>query len=190
MRWIAAFIVCIIVSVLVGIGLALLDRIGFYLVLLMPLIGGMLIGFAAYFPTMRQQAATAPLLFIALIGCLVAQAVYWGGQYLNYQDAVVAAVQESDPRATREEALEMLALFQQEEYGVSGFMGFVRDYAETGVGIGDVGSGESDIKLKGNIAYGFFGLEALLMIIFAFIFVFRRASSPLAKRIQGQTPAA
>ncbi|MBL8166032.1 MAG: hypothetical protein JNJ61_28870 [Anaerolineae bacterium] len=189
MRWIAAFIVCIIVSVLVGIGLALLDRVGFYLVLLMPLIGGMLIGFAAYFPTIRQKVATAPLLLIALIGCLVAQAVYWGGQYISYQDSLVSFVQEEDPSATREEALELLDLFLQEEYGATGFMGFVQDYAATGVQIGDVGSGESDMELKGNIAYGFFGLEALLMIIFAFISVFRRESNALVKRNREQTPA-
>jgi hypothetical protein len=189
MRWIAAFIVCMVVSVLIGIGLALLDRVGFYLVLLMPLISGMLIGFAAYLPTIRQKVATAPLLLIALIGCLAAQAVYWGGQYLNYQDSLVSFVQEEDPSVTREEALKLLDLFHQEEYGTTGFVAFVQDYAATGVQIGDVGSSESDMELQGDIAYGFFALEALLMVIFAFIAVFRRESTAIAKRNREQMPA-
>lgn len=187
-----SLIAAIIVGAVAG-GLMLgADRLGFYLVLLMPLLAGALVGFATYMPVVRTQARTAPLIVVALIGCLVALTVYWGGSYITYLDDTVAFIQEDSPKTTREEALELIDTYHQSEYNTTGFMGYLSDYAASGLSITrSFGSSSgSGIELQGTTAYGFFALEALLLIGAAVVTVARRHSTNFYKRYAKPNPAA
>lgn len=170
---------------LVGGAMVLLDKVGFYLIVLVPLIGGAIIGTAIALPYLGRKARTVssglgtglsgnvivddrpsrlPLIIVALLGTLVAVSVYWVGSYFVYQEDFVTFVAEEDPSFTREETLELLELYLVEEYGTGGFVGFVQDLAASGISINRAtGSSSGGINLAGGLAYAFWVIEALVM---------------------------
>lgn len=170
---------------LVGGAMVLLDKVGFYLIVLVPLIGGAIIGTAIALPYLGRKARTVssglgtglsgnvivddrpsrlPLIIVALLGTLVAVSVYWVGSYFVYQEDFVTFVAEEDPSFTREETLELLELYLVEEYGTGGFVGFVQDLAASGISINRATSSSSGgINLAGGLAYAFWVIEALVM---------------------------
>lgn len=104
-------ILSLILSVLVGAAMGGLlfgaDMIGFYLILLMPLAVGALVGLATSFPAVPGRIPTFPLLVVALIGCAAAVVVYWGATYLQYREEFVKVAQENIA-VGRDEALALL----------------------------------------------------------------------------------
>lgn len=189
MRWILVLLTAIISGVIVGLALYFLDvRLGFYLIILFPLLGGVIIGAATYLPVVTKQVATFPLILAALIGCAVAVVIYWGGQYLAFQDEIVAVVQEDDPSATREEALALLEAVNEQDYGATGFVAFLRSYAETGITINRAtSSSDSGLELKDGLAYAFWIIEIVLMAGAAVLSIARRDQSAIAKRFNPQS---
>jgi xanthosine utilization system XapX-like protein len=163
MKWILSLILTVIAAVLVGLGLYFADSLGFYLILLMPFLAGAIIGFAAVLLHMKQDAPASPLIVIAIIGSLIGMGVYWGAQYNAYNQQLVEVVQDNDPRATPEEIQELIAEYQQEEYGSTGFTAFLAEYADIGMSIGRPGSSTTGIPIQGNIAYGYWGVEILVV---------------------------
>ncbi|MEZ4668368.1 MAG: hypothetical protein R3E39_10675 [Anaerolineae bacterium] len=188
MRWILVLLTAIISGVLVGLALFFLDaKLHFYLVLIFPMLGGIIIGAATYLPVVTKQVATLPLIIAAFIGCAIAVAIYWGGQYLTYQDELVATIQETDPTATREQALELVGEFEESVYQTRGFVAFLKAYAETGITINRAtSSSDSGIELKDNLAYGFWIVEIILMVGAAIVGIVRREQGGLAKRFNPQ----
>lgn len=168
MRLLLSLILAAAAAVGLGFGLFLLDSQGFYLVGLMPLLGGAILGFVVRLPVPLTWTRTAPLMLIALLAALGMMAVYWYLQYDAYQNTIVATVQENQPSITREEVLSRIDEVQMETYGVSGFPAFVMDYAETGFTIGRVGSSDSSsLEFKGNLAYGFWIFELVIAVAMA-----------------------
>lgn len=171
---------------LVGGAMVLLDKVGFYLIVVVPVIGGTIIGFAIALPYLGRKTRAVssslgtglsssvivddrpsrlPLIVIALLGTLVATAVYWGGSYIVTQDEFVTLIQEEDPSYTREQAIELIELYYVEEYGTGGFVGFVQDLAAAGISINRATSSSDSggINLAGGLAYAFWVIEALVM---------------------------
>ncbi|MDX2141426.1 MAG: hypothetical protein SF123_25295 [Chloroflexota bacterium] len=176
MKWILSLILTIIAAVLVGLGLYFADSLGFYLILLMPLLAGAIIGFSAVLLHIKQNPPALPLVVIAIIGSLIAMGVYWGGQYNAYNQQLVEVVQDNDPRATPEEINELIADYQEEEFGSTGFTAFLAEYAEIGMSIGRPGSSSTGIPLEGNVLYGYWIVEILVVVGVAISTALRRRS--------------
>jgi hypothetical protein len=193
-----SLILGIIASALVGGAMVLLTKVGFYLILLVPLIGGAIIGTAIALPYLGRKARAVssglgtglsssvivddrpsriPLIIVALLGTLIAIGIKWGGSYLLYQEEVVSILLEQEPSATREEALAFLDEIDQEEYGTTGFVAYVQTAAEIGVSISRATSTSDSggLNLAGGLAYAYWVVEALVMWGFAVSTAFSRA---------------
>jgi hypothetical protein len=187
MKWIGAILFGGVTAVACGVGLYALEKVGFSLVLLMPLLAGAIVGFFTYLPTIRQRVATLPLALIAILAGALCISTYWVASYLFYQNEVVALFQEDDGRITRTEALEFMDSYYQETYGVTGIQGFLAETAEAGFTINRVGSSSSgDTPIQGTGAYLFWGLEAIVLIGMAFFTVLGRENTNVAKRFRTQ----
>jgi hypothetical protein len=190
MRWILVLLTAVVSGVLIGLALYFADvQIGFYLVVLFPLLGGFLIGAATYLPVVTKKVATLPLILAALLGCAVAISVYWGGQFLAYQESLIQAVQEQEPNLTREQAVEVIGNLQESLFESRGFEAFLKDSAVTGISItrATSSSDTSGLELKGNLAYGFWIFEMVVMAGAAIVGILRRGSSAITKRLNPQT---
>jgi hypothetical protein len=190
MRWILVLLAAIISGVIVGLLLYFADvQFGFYLVVLFPLLGGILIGVATYLPVVTKKVATLPLILAAVVGCAIALGVYWGGQFLAYQESLIQIVQEQEPDLTRDEALEMIARLEESLFESTGFMAFLKDSAETGIIISRATSSSDTggIELKDNLAYGFWIFEIIMMVGAALLSIIQRESSGITKRLNPQT---
>lgn len=165
MRLIISLILSLAGAVGLGYGLFLLDSQGFYLVGLMPLVGGAIVGFLARWPIPLYWTRSAPIILNAMIAALVMMGVYWYLQFESYNSTIVAAIQEQDSSVTREEALKIIDEVQMETYQTTGFTAFVMDYAEIGFSVGRVGSSEgSQLEIQGNLAYGFWIFEIVVAV--------------------------
>lgn len=190
MRWILVLFTAVISGVIVGLALYFADvQIGFYLIVLFPLLGGFLIGAATYLPVVTKKVATLPLIAAALVGCVIAIGVYWGGQFLTYQESLIQAVQEQEPNLTREQALEVFGNLQENLFESRGFEAFLKDSAVAGISISRATSSSdtSGIELKGNLAYGFWIFEMVVMVGAALVAILRRESSAISKRLNPQS---
>jgi hypothetical protein len=185
MRWILVLITTVLGAVLAGLGLYFTDQLGFYLVILMPILAGAIVGIGVNLPVLRAKVPTLPLLIFAIVGSLAAVAIYWFGQYNAYSEALISAVQEQDSSITREQAIDFIEEIQIDEYGSTGFQAFVSDYADVGFSI--TRSGSSGIEIQGDIAYAFWVVEALVVMFFAILTVVRRGKGALARRNQSAT---
>lgn len=187
-----SLIASIIAGGIAGFLMALAEQNGFYLIILVPLIAGMLVGFFTFLPVIRQpDTSSAPLVLAAIIGGLVAVGVYWYGLYTLQINDAVASFQEEDSSVTREEVVAVIDEYFEEEYEQTGLIGFVMDYAESGFSINrTIGSSSGGVDIQGTVAYIFFAVEALLLIGAAVVTVVRRKSNSLYKRVQPTAPAA
>jgi hypothetical protein len=198
MRLILSLILTLIAAAVVGAAMVLLDKIGFYLIIVVPVFGGFIIGFAAALPYLGRKARAVssglgtglsssvvlddrpsrlPFIIFTLLGVLIAQAVYWGGSYIMFQDEVVALIVEQEPSATREEVLSYLDTINMEEFGTTGFPAYVQTLAEEGISINRATSSSDTggINLQGGLAYAFWVIEALVMWGIAISTAFGRA---------------
>lgn len=178
MRPFASLILTLAAAVVVGAVMALADKLGYSLVLVMPLVGGAIIGGAAALPAGRRTSRTV-LVIIGLLGALLAQGVYWGGQYLNYRETVVSEIIAEYPDTTREEIFAVMDEMETELYGTTGFVAFVQIYAEEGMAITRLGSTTSSgITLQGTVLYIFWVVEAVLMVGMAMVRAAQRKNQP------------
>lgn len=187
MRWILSLLLAAVVAVGVGYGLFFLDTNGFYLIFVMAILVGAVVGFFVSLPMAGKQVATAPLAIIGILAALGTMGVYWYLQYDAYQNGIVEEVQRRRPSLTTEEALAVISDMQQEQFGSSGFQAFLAEYADVGFGVGDVGSSSTDMQIQGNIAYGYWGLELIIAAGIAVLTIARRGENKLFQRIGGQT---
>jgi hypothetical protein len=189
MRWIFTLILPTAVAVGIGFGLYLLDTVGFYLVLLMPMLAGIIVGFFVCLPTARRGAPGFPLVVIALLTSLVMMGAYWYFQYDHYLTTIIEAVQEQNSSVSREKALELIDQIQMETYNATGFVAFVMDYAEVGFNIGRVGSSDSsNLQIQGTLAYIFWAGEILIAVVSAVVTVLRRGSNKTLLRMRRSEP--
>lgn len=173
---ILSLIAGVVVAVLAGLGMIGLDRIGFYIVVAVPLLAGAMTGMAIAIPSIRFRSPIPPQIVLAILCGLVTVAVYWYGSYQVFVEEVVTEIQRATPSATREEAIDLMDRIMLSEYGVTGIQGFVADAASVGVNITrTLSSSEgSGIELKDTLAYVYWGVEALLIIGTAIAVVIRR----------------
>lgn len=149
-----SLILAIIAAVLVGGLLLLADQIGFYLIILFPIVAGVAIGFAAAVPFLGRASSRSenptnpslsgladvvvrdtrpsrlPLIIVCLIGTAIATVVYWGGAYVLtineiYQSDRAEVVAQS-PGMTAAEADELIDEYLVEETGSSGLLGYIK----------------------------------------------------------------
>jgi hypothetical protein len=89
MRGILALLLAIIVGAIAGaILFAAESIIGFSLIIVFPIFAGFLVGIVVR-AVNGQQTGSAPRIFAALVGGLVALAVYWGGTYIYYESTFI-----------------------------------------------------------------------------------------------------
>jgi hypothetical protein len=191
MRVILSLICALVVAVVVGGLLYLADSIGFYLILLMPLLAGTLIGFATYLPALPGRVPTFPLLVIALVGCVVAAGVYWGATYVvGYQQSFMDEASSRFPEASDEELRQFLSEVELQETGTTGFPAMLSFLAEQGLSISRATSSSSDsgILLEGNLVYGYWILEIVLMIGVAMVSVARRYTTKMGQKYAQPEP--
>ena len=184
---------------LVGGAMVLLDKVGFYLILVVPVFGGTIIGFALALPYLNRKTRAVssglgtglsssviaddrpsriPLIFIALLGTLVAMAVYWVGSYFVYQEEFVTFAAETGFLIhAGKEALTLLDMYLVEEYGTGGFFGFVQDSgASVSRSTAPTSSSDSGgLNPCSGLAYAVWVIEALVMWGFAASTALRRA---------------
>lgn len=191
MRLILSLLLSVIVGAAMGGLLFGADMIGFYLILLMPLAVGGLVGLATTFPAVPARIPTFPLLIVALIGCAVAVGVYWGATFLKYREDLTQMVQ-TEWNVSREEAAEAVPQLEQEIYGTSGFPAMMSLLAETGFSITRTGSSSSStgLTLQGGVAYAYWIGEIVLMLIVAWAAVFRRYTTNYGKKFKPEPQAA
>lgn len=168
MRLILSLILALAAGAIVGVGLYFLDLQGFYLVIVMPILTGTVVGIATALPLLKRNPPVLPIAIIALIGGLLAMGVYWYLQYNAYNESLIETVRDGDPRASDEEIAEIIADYQQDEFDTTGIPAFIAEYAEIGFGIGRVTSGDTNsIEIKGTLAYIYWGVELLIVAIAA-----------------------
>lgn len=188
--FIISLILAVIAGGLVGGGLVLADKIGFYLIVVFPLLGGTIIGFAAALPYLGRKAASSnptaigggladvvvrdnrpaamTLIIIALLGAIIASGVYWAGSYLVVQEDFISLIQQEDASITREQAAQFIDLYYQDTYNTTGFPGFLQEMAASGISINRASSSSSGgITLQGNLVYIYWAVEILLIAGFA-----------------------
>ncbi|MCK6576822.1 MAG: hypothetical protein L6Q98_01825 [Anaerolineae bacterium] len=175
----------LLIAVLAGLGMVGLDRLGFYLIIVVPLFAGALVGMAVAIPAIRRRASIPPQIVVAILCGAVTLGVYWYGSYMTYVEDWVGQVQRATPSATREEATAFLNEVLVQEYGASGFQGFLADYAAAGLTISRALSSTSGIELKDGLAYAFWAVEGLVLIGMAVAMVLRRDG--MAKALQPKT---
>lgn len=203
MRLILALIATLIVAVAVGVGLYYIDSLGFYFVVMMPLLAGAVVGGTA--GLVGGRSAVVGLILVAVVGALLAMGVYWGAQYIAYRITLTEAYLNPNSSATQQEAaarIELpdlvryalgplnadqqeaaarIELLEQRTYGVTGPRAFLAALAEQGLSISRSTSSSGGIELKDNLAYGYWILELVIAVGFAaFSAVNRRGKTKTA----------
>jgi hypothetical protein len=165
MRLILALIATLIVAVAIGIGLYYIDSLGFYFVVMMPLLAGAVVGGTT--GLVGGRSAVLGLILVATVGALLAMGVYWGAQYIAYRNALTETYMKTDTSATPQEAAAQIELYEQRVYGVTGPRAFLAALAEQGLSISRSTSSSGGIELKGNLAYGYWIFELVIAVGFA-----------------------
>jgi hypothetical protein len=167
-RFILSLILAIAAGVGVGVALYFLDLQGFYLIIAMPIFAGSIVGFAAALPMLKRGAAVVPLALIATLGALLVLGGYWYLQYDAYNQAITKSIEDSGTQAKSSDVQELIAEYQQDEYGTTGFPAFLAEYAEVGFSVGRVGSSSgSSLEIKDNLAYIYWGIEGVIVVVAA-----------------------
>ncbi len=168
MRLVLSLLLSVIVGIGVGIALFFLDLQGFYLIVAMPILAGAIVGFATALPMLKRGAPIVPVALIALIGGLLVMGGYWYLQYDSYNKTIADAIASSGAPAKAEQIQALITEYQQEEYGTTGFTAFLAEYAEVGFTVGRVGSSSSSsIEIKDNLAYIYWGIEVVIVLVAA-----------------------
>jgi len=114
------------------------------------LVVGSVVGLAARIGRMRAAMT------VAVIGFVFGVAGYAARYIFEFNEFVDSAAQEVG--ASREDLLAFLA----EVYPPGGVAGYLQIVAEEGFSIGSRGSSNSDAPIKGGLAWGLLGVEALV----------------------------
>jgi hypothetical protein len=161
------------------------DSVGFYLIILMPVLAGVIVGGASSLPILGIKASPFALLVNSLLCGLLAMALYWGAQYLFlYRNVIITAYVEEG--LTHEQADTLLAEVEQKEFGVTGFQAFVTAAAREGISISRVGSSNSgSTPIKDEVAYLYWAAEICIVVAIAMSTVLGRNRN---RKIKGEEP--
>jgi hypothetical protein len=167
MRYLLSLILSVAAGIGIGLALYFLDLQGFYLIIAMPVLAGAVVGFAAALP-MKRESASVPLAVIALIGGLLAMGSYWFMQYDVYHQANAPLIAGNNTPSKNEEGGSDDENKVTVGYSVEEFTTFVEEYAEVGFTISRATSASSSgIEIKDNLAYIYWGLEIVIVLITA-----------------------
>jgi hypothetical protein len=151
-------------GVIIGLGTYFISR-EFYLVLMFPmgmgLLGGFVIGAAAYFGKVRSPSAAA--LFSVLLALILYGTFRYAGYAIGFRKDLRAEIEASVGGAISDEEYafqERLVL--EGETGARGFVGYTKLLAKYGVKLTSVYyTTGSEPPLKGALAYGYWLIEIL-----------------------------
>lgn len=161
----------------------------FYLILVMPLLVGAVVGMAVVIPTMFRPVTTSSLIALALIGGLIASGLYWGARYTGYRDEFAAHIQANSSGMSRDDALALIDQMSRATYGSTGFSAFLADTAASGIGIARLGGSDSAFSLTGAGAYIYWLVEIVVMLAIAIVAVVRRDENKIIRRFRPQEQA-
>lgn len=183
-----AIILMLLAAILGGAGAGLLmwaveHFTQFYLVIAFPIIAGVIVGGLLTLIVRGMKVQNVPAILLAgVVGGLVLYGVYHLATYfVTYRGNILELIREDDRNATQEEVDELLNAFLQDEYGQSGFVGYLFDSAASGITITRAASSSSSsgIELKDTAWWIFSAVEMVMAIFVAAGTPLRAASYPL-----------
>lgn len=182
------FLLLLLVGAVVAIGVGLLmwaveTYIHLYLILVFPIFAGAIVGGVLAW-AVRAGKARSPLI-VGLIGLAAGVLAYgtyhFAGYYITFRDSMREAYIENTGRTPTEEQFNReLDELLDDEYGATGFIGYLTIIADEGFSISRTGSSSSSsgLELQGNIVWGYFAVELLIIIGFAVFLPARAAGEP------------
>lgn len=154
-----------------------------YLVVAFPIIGAFLVGGLLTLIVRAMKVQNIPSIILAgIVGGLVLYGTYHFATYfVTYRGVIRDALQDQGDTVTDAELDELLNEFLSEEYGQTGFVGYLFDSAATGITINRATSSSSSggIELTGTGWWIFSAVELGLAILVAAGTPMRAASHPI-----------
>lgn len=182
------FLLMLIVGAIVAVGVGLLlwaveTYVSLYLIILFPLLAGAIVGGVLAW-AVRAGKARSPLI-VGLVGLAAGVLAYgtyhFAGYYVTFRgDMREAYIENSGRTPTEEQFNRELDELMEDEYGATGFIGYLTIIADEGFSISRTGSSSSGsgLDLQGNIVWGYFALELLVIVGFALFLPARAAGEP------------
>jgi hypothetical protein len=166
-----------------GILFAIDHYIGFYLIVLFPIFAGFIVSFAL------SQGITAGKIRNAgvamLLGAICGLATMGVYHFLNYQigfkNDIKNAISQGGSSVTDQVEQGAEDLFLTQEVKQTGFMGFLTYQAKQGITI-TRSSSRSGLTLTDGWAWGYFGIEVLIVIFIAGMIASSTAGEPFDER--------
>jgi hypothetical protein len=179
-----ALVYGLIAAVLVGGILFAIDHfIGFYLIILFPAVAGFIVGFVLSMGVTAGKIRNAGVAF--LIGTVCGLATMGVYHFLDYQIGFKNDIRNaiSQPNVSVSDQDEQVAenAFLTQEVKQTGFMGFLNYQATQGITI-TRSSSRNGLTLTNGWAWGYFGIEVLIVAIIAGGIAFGTASDPFDER--------
>jgi hypothetical protein len=170
-------------AVVGGILFAIDHYIGFYLIILFPAVAGFIVGFVT------SQGITAGKIRNAgvaiLIGAICGFATMGVYHFLDYQIAFKNDIKNaiSQPGSNVKDQVVQLAedSFLTQEVNQTGFIGFLSYQAKQGITI-TRSSSRNGLTLTNGWAWGYFGLEVLIVLFIVALLASSEASEPFDER--------
>lgn len=182
------FLLMLIAGAIVGIGVGLLlwaveTYIHIYLIIVFPIIAGVMIGGVLTW-AVRSGKVRSPFIaaIIGLLAGLVAYGTYhFAGYYITFRGEMRAAYIENSGRTPTDAQLDReLDEILDDEYGATGFLGYLYYQTDAGFTITRTGysSSSTPLELQGNIVWAYWAVELLVIIGFAAILPAKAAGEP------------
>jgi hypothetical protein len=161
------------------------NRIGFYLIILFPIIAGYIVGTAGC-RGIRIGKIRNPLVagLIGVLGAVLVGGVYhYLGYELSFKEEVRQALIRQSPTASfsTEDVQKFTNEFVRSQVNDTGFVGFLKLEAKEGITI-TRSSSSSGIALKDALAWGYFVFEILIIAVLAAIMMSKAAREPFDER--------
>jgi len=167
------FILLLVLAIIAGAALggimfALDYYLHFYLILLFPLVGGAIAGglLARGVYTSKVRSPFVAGLIGLLCGVLMYGVYHAASYYIGFRtDMRAAYVKNAGEEPTDAQFNKALDELLQEDVGDTGIMGYLKETAKEGITItstSSYGSSSSTDTLKGNLVWGYYGVEILL----------------------------
>lgn len=182
MKFLGHLLLMIIVALLTGVGVYLLDQYGLYFIVLIPLGIAAILSSTLIFPAAYYDPPKIWLFIVGIIGIVAAFGAFWGIQYNTYLSDLRAEIRADNRFATLsdEDVSKLIADYQEDEYGVTGFSAFVEELAEIGFTL-DL---DPPLEISGQGAYVYWGIEILVVIVVTLVGIFRFDSNPYVINIR------
>lgn len=182
MKFLGHLLLMIMVALLTGAGVYLLDQYGLYFIVLIPLGIAAILSTTLIFPAAYYNPPKIWLFIVGIVGIGAAFGAFWGIQYNSYLSDLRAEIRADNRLATlsNEDVNKLIADYQEDEYGFTGFQAFVAERAEMGFTL-DL---DPPLEISGQGAYIYWAIEMLVVIVVTLAGIFRFDSNPYVMNIR------